>query len=63
LDILFNETQPILLVNFIWKKNRKRGTLGQMLKKRHKISKVFTMAQLFRWSWEGVMFKCSRIAH
>ena len=34
-----------------------------MLKKGHKISKALTMAQLFGWSWEGAMFKCSRRAH
>jgi len=49
--MLFKETQPILPA--IWKKNKKTDTLGRMLKKRHKILKAFTMAQLFGWIWEG----------
>ena len=63
LDTLFKETQPILSVNFIWKKNKKTDTLGQMLKKGHKISKLFTISQMFAWSWEEATFKCSSRAH
>ena len=63
LDTLFKKTHPILPVSFIWKKNRKTGTLGQMLKKGHKISKALTITQLFGWIWEGAMFKCLRRAY
>ena len=34
LKTLFKETQPILLVNFIWKKNKNTDTLDRMLKKK-----------------------------
>ena len=50
LDTLLKETHPILPNNFIWKNNKKTSTLGQMLKKEHKTSNAFTIAQLFGWS-------------
>jgi len=44
--MLFKETQPILPISFIWKKYKKIGTLGRMLKSERGHVQVFKQSTL-----------------